>query len=245
MEWELVILLLTIFSIVSFGFFPVILQVKQEKRQSPWAYVQVKEAESVVQNTVATQNTNVDIPNFDMTDTLDTTADFDVHISDKDVAMFNNLDVSIPNEEVWGNIELLRSDVVGEFTTTLNDTDDKTLITEFKKQEEYLPTLNPTQYDAIASGFGKTVADIITCTPAKGALGSQVMIGQFFKERNSIQFDGDWVELSNEIPREVDGEFVIVKGSYLDNGQFFVQHWEDPAMVEAGYAPVFIDGLAQ
>ena len=214
---------------MGYGFLPVIFQIREEKKKSPWAYVQTEpKDEPVIQISAATRETNVDMPNFNTFENLDTVVEFN-ELSD----VYS--EVSIPDDEIWNNVETLINDVVSESSIIpISTTDDyKESVKEF---EEHLPTLTPEQYRAIMSKFGEKVANLITCTPFKGTLGSQVMIGQFFKETNSILFDGHWVELKNEIPKQVDGEFLVIKGNYLENGQFFVQHWEDPEMIEAGYS---------
>lgn len=229
MEWELIVLLLTICSVMGYGFLPVIIQMRQEKQQSPWAYVQVEEkVDTVLQKSAATQDVlNVDIPNFNNFDEFVAVPDFnDVHTK-----------VSVPSEEIWDNIEVLVNEVVKDPSYTPLDNFETAIVNDIP--EEYLPTLSPEQYNGIFMRFGEKVANLITCTPYKGTLGSQIMIGQFFKENNSIQFDGDWVELNNEIPQQMDGEFIVVKGNFLENGHFFVQHWEDPEMIDAGYSEEF------
>lgn len=225
MDWELTVLLLIIFSVMGYGFFPVILQIREEKKQSPWAYVQVEEkVEPNFNISAATQELDVDIPNFNSIENLDTT---------DEIQDFNDVhsEISVPDDEIWNNVEYLVSNLVKESSIPVSNFE-----MEEDETEEHLPTLSPQQYNAILSKFGEKVANLITCTPFKGTLGSQVMIGQFFKESNSIQFDGHSVELKNEIPKQVDGEFLVIKGNYLENGQFFVQYWEDPSMIEAGYS---------
>lgn len=229
MEWELIVLLLTICSVMGYGFFPVIIQMREEKHQSPWAYVQVEEkVDTVLQKSAATQDIlNVDIPNFNNLEEFVAVPNFnDVHTK-----------VSVPSDEIWSNIEVLVNEVVKEPSNAPLDYFDTAIAND--TPEEYLPTLSPEQYNGIFMRFGEKVANLITCTPYKGTLGGQIMIGQFFKENNSIQFDGDWVELNIEIPIQMDGEFIVVKGNFLENGQFFVQHWEDPEMIDAGYSEEF------
>lgn len=234
---ELAILLLTILSIMGFGILPVLFQVKKENSESPWAFVQVEEKEEMVtQFTAATQTSDVDIPLFNTDEPLpfDELEEYNAFMNSGN-ADNDYTKVSFPSEEVWANLENIRTEMVDNFSMIADDSEELLSVEKNEIPEEYLPTLTKTQYNAIASKFGEKVANLITCTPYKATFGSQVMIGQFFKETNSIQFDGDWVELSNEIPKQEDGEFVIVKGSFIENGQFFVQHSEDPQMIEAGY----------
>lgn len=221
---------------MGYGFLPVIFQIREEKKKSPWAYVltESKEEPVIQTSSAATQETSVDMPNFDAFENLNTVVEFN-EISE----VYS--EVSIPDEEIWNNVETLINDVVSESNIIPLVSENLEVIEDI---EEHLPTLTPQQYNAILSKFGEKVANIITCTPFKGTLGSQVMIGQFFKETNSILFDGHRVELKNEIPKQVDGEFLVIKGNYLENGQFFVQHWEDPEMIEAGYS-IFNEDINQ
>jgi len=226
--WDFVFLCVVILAIMSTGVVPVLLQISGERNPSPWVIHVSPVADFEAENNhtpiiAATQShVDVDIPSFSSFESME--------VHNESVAEFSN--ASEPDEEMWNNVRALLADTTSELSNLEVEVSTDEIIPS-------IPSLTEEQFNAIKGLFGSTVANLITCTPLRGNMGEQVMIGQFFKEGKRLQFDGDWVELRGEIHEEIDGEFIIVKGDFLPDGTFFVQHWEDPEMVEAGYSEFF------
>ena len=228
------------------GVIPVISQHRAETQQSPWAYpveqsvLQTNSVDISQFTPAATHSSvNVDIPSIPefMPETFNTIKD--------------SPEVSEPSEESWNNVSLLLNETMN--TPVAEEPFEVIHMEAFEdirmeSEEEHLPlisSLSQEQYDAVRLQFGEKVSKIVTCTPFQGSLGPQIMIGQFFKEERKLVFDSDWVILANGIEENLDGEFILVKGNFLNDGTFFVQHWEDPEMVEEGYSSYFEDYLYQ
>lgn len=225
---DILVLILLACSVMCVGVYPVIARVHTEKNPSPWSFV-VPVAPSAEQagSHAATVITNVNEPipstsivPFEVEAHYQETPNFESVESGEET-----LTASLPDEEAWDNIESL-----------LKETKEIAAEEPVEEQLPSLPTLSEEQYAMIKLKFGKKVANLITCTPYQGCLGEQIMIGEFFKGNGILEFGDQSVELVGNIEDEIDGETIVVKGNFLADGKFYVQHWEDPEMVEQGYS---------
>lgn len=238
--WELFVLLGLVVCVMACGVIPVLFRIHGESNPSPWSYSSEETMFEGITNDAATQTSVNGI-------TPTTIPEFSTPVSDG-----TDMQQSVPDEELWNSVEMLLSET--RDTEQPKDDTPEHDIPIFKEQPEELRNdeqlsnipefesevasriLTDEQYDAILVNYGHRVADIITCTPFQGCSGSQVMIGTFFKDGNRLAFDQDWVELKNDFKEALNGEIIVVKGNFLANGTFFVQHWDDPMMIEAGYS---------
>ncbi|MEX3625002.1 hypothetical protein [Viridibacillus arvi] len=249
------------------GITPVISEIRKEKRPSPWSFnvLQSEETKDVV---VTQEDVNIPImisPEYaissnnkkafvgkvnepfklvatDNTEEFTTTENVkeleflqvksmqeyeEPHIETSEYEAFNHsvieesfvngIDISNPTDEAWESIEQLL-----KHTKVPNEA-----------------VLTESQFSSITNKFGEKVAQLITTTPGKCDAGTQVILGEFISEKNTLVFESEEVYLQAEIPNYLDGEHLLVKGEYLGNHKFFVQHWEDPDMVNQGYSDYF------
>lgn len=236
----LYLLICTGLCVMLIGIVPVISQHRSESRPSPWAFP--------IEQSVASTTSLGDIPQFTPAATQ-SSVNVDIpfipeFVPETFMTTENTMVASEPDEEAWANVSLL---LEGTMETAMPE-ELEVFHAEMEEEELDLPlisSLTQAQFDAVRLQFGEKVARIVTCTPYQGSLGPQIMIGQFFKEERKFVFDSNWVSLSNGIEDYLDGEFLLVKGNFLHDGTFFVQHWEDPEMVEEGYSSYFEDYLYQ
>lgn len=230
--WQLLFLIGIAASVMTCGVLPVIYRIKGENNPSPWSYSMNETVnEGVTIDDAATQSSvNVSTPTIP-----------EFAFSEETVNAEQQ--VSIPDAEVWENVEKLLSETIEQPVLEVEPLENNIPIfnekseAELTNQEEVtVPNLTNSQYQAIRQNYGDSVASLITCTPYQGCLGEQVMIGIFHEEGNRLEFDKNWVELTSEFKEKLDGEVIVVKGNFLADGRFFVQHWEDPMMIEAGYS---------
>lgn len=239
---DILVLILLACTVMCVGVYPVISRVHTEKNPSPWSFaVPVAPSTENAGSHAATVNVNEPIPTtsivpFEVAAFQQETTNFEAVPGSEDT-----LTASLPNQEGLDNIESLLKKTM-EFSV------EEPSIEEFAAEENFveeklpsLPTLTEEQYALIKLKFGEKVANLITCTPFQGCLGEQIMIGEFFKENATLQFGEQSVELVGNIEDEIDGETIVIKGSFLADGKFYVQHWEDPEMVEQGYSSLTED----
>lgn len=240
--WEIFFLLGIILSVMACGVLPVLYRIRGENNPSPWAYSTNDAIDEGITDVAATQApVFVNTPNI---------PEFNVQHENVAIAKFVEMKPSIPDEELWNNVaELLASSME---TTIFNDEEYENYVPVFEDKYENIevelpemsemldipsvPNLTPAQYKAICVNYGERVANIITCTPYQGCLGPQIMIGKYCEDGNRLEFDNDWVELKNDFNGKINGEVIVVKGNFLTDGSFYVQHWEDPMMINAGYS---------
>ncbi|MBO0588156.1 MULTISPECIES: hypothetical protein [unclassified Sporosarcina] len=239
--WEILFLLGVALSVMACGVLPVLFRIRGENNPSPWAYSTNDVLDERITDVAATQSPIfVNTPNI---------PEFNVQHVNVAIPEFVEMKPSIPDEELWNSVEELLASTT---TTIFNDEAQENYVSIFEdKHDDFVaelpeelvmedfpsvPSLTPAQYKAICTNYGERVASIITCTPYQGCLGPQIMIGKYCENGNRLEFDNDWVELKNEFNGKIDGEVIIVKGNFLTDGSFYVQHWEDPMMIDAGYS---------
>lgn len=234
---DILVLILLACTVMCVGVYPVISRVHTEKNPSPWSYaVPVSSSTEHAGSHAATVNVNEPIPTtsivpFEVASNQQESANYEA-VSGSEETMT----ASLPNQEGMDSIASLLKKTM-EFST--EEPEIEGFAAEQPTVEENLPslpTLTAEQYAMIKLKFGEKVANLITCTPYQGCLGEQIMIGTFFKENGTLQFGDQSVELVGNIEDEIDGETIVIKGSFLADGKFYVQHWEDPEMVEQGYS---------
>lgn len=221
-------LILIIAIVALIGIMPVFSAISAEKRPSPWVpAVCTPNISSYTNksnvNAATPKQMNVDIPNvpvFDMSD-----------ISNVEIPEVDYMQASQPDIEGMENISKLLEETM--VFTIANDI--------FEVESLSLPSLTARQYNSISQKFGEKVANLVTCTPYRGCMGSQVMLGQFFKEGNLFKFNEDFVELGGDVLeqfKKLDSVYLLVKGNFTNDGKFNVLHWEDPEKVAQGYSDI-------
>ncbi|MEK4487936.1 hypothetical protein MHH81_20730 [Psychrobacillus sp. FSL H8-0484] len=234
-------LMLIIAAVIMIGIMPVFSAISAEKRPSPWASTvvsSVSKSNAKVSSVIAATQThvNVDIPYIPA-------FDLEIHTVDKmpeeTDSAFMNMVASEPSNEGIDNISKLLKATMDVSVEVQDKNDLEVLDYEIYENLEGFTPLKDEEFQAISKQFGEKVAKTVTWTPLQGSSGPQIMIGQFFKEGNHLKFSDDYVELSGDVLEQLeklDKEFLLVKGNFLNDGTFFVQHWEDPEMVAHGYS---------
>lgn len=240
--WEVYFLLAVILCVMACGVVPVLYRIRGENNPSPWAYSTNEVINEGITDVAATQvPVYVNTPNI---------PEFIVQHENVAIPDFVEMKASIPDEELWKSVDMLLEST--KEVSIFNDEEQNNSVSIFNdKISDFIedlpgdsesenipsvPNLTPAQYKAIRVNYGERVANLITCTPYQGCLGPQIMIGNFIEEGNRLEFDNDWVELKNQFNGEINGEVIVVKGNFLTDGTFYVQHWEDPMMIDAGYS---------
>lgn len=240
---DILVLILLACAVMCVGLYPVISRVHTEKNPSPWSYtVPAASSSEHAGSHAATVNVNEPIPTtsmapFEFVNTQQETADYETVAGSEET-----FTASLPNEEALISLDALLVQTK-EFVAEDTSIEEFTAEAQVEEKLPSLPTLTKEQFALIQLQFGEKVANLITCTPFQGCLGEQIMIGEFFKENSTLQFGEQSVELVGNIEDEIDGETIVIKGSFLADGKFYVQHWEDPEMVEQGYSS-FTEDLA-
>lgn len=240
---EILVLILIGVLIMSVGIYPVFAKVHTEKNPSPWAFKASSDTyttDNAIDTHAAIEKVNVDIPSIVSFEKVEEQPDTFVPLLK---SLTEESTVSEPDEELWGNVATLL-----ESTMSVSTEKDLVNLPESEIQQDSLPSLpvlTKEQYSMIKLQYGEKVANLITCTPYKACLGEQIMIGTFFKDGNLLKFDSHMVELVGNVEEEISGETIVVKGSFLEDSKFYVQHWEDPEMVEQGYSSFTTENLSQ
>lgn len=99
--------------------------------------------------------------------------------------------------------------------------------------------LSHEEYKKIENKFGSRVADMISATPTGTFISGLVtMIGRVVLRGGDVflKYRGDLIKMvGNDVPR-YDGEIVLISGHYIEPESFNVQGWENPEIIQHGYA---------
>ena len=257
--WPLLVIC-ALLALVSFlGVLPVISEIRKEKRPSPWAFQEENSEETTY---AAATHEDVNIPNnvsaeymlanknkkqfmpIESSITSTSSPDGIVNLEtvvEEPVIEISNLKEGLVNENVGFYAETIEplyaekvmdinSEPTAEAWNNIKKLLDTTVIQE--------GTISDEKLEWIESNFGEKVAKLVTGMPNVKS-GSHVIIGKFCRDTNAILFESESLNIESNIPKELDGEFVLVKGEFINNHTFFVQHWEDPDMVNEGYSDYF------
>lgn len=256
--WALLVLCALCALVCFLGVLPVISEIRKEKRPSPWAFQEESE-----EMTYAATHEDVNIPNIVSAEYTLVNKNKKQFIT---IENSNNRSTSLPDVNV--NLETIVGEPVFEISSyeesfgnenvgfyeepieplnresTLNMNSEPTveawnnikklLGTTLVKED----TIAEEKLEWIESNFGEKVAKLVTGLP-NVKTGSHVIIGKFHSDTNAIAFESESLLVESNIPKELDGEYVLVKGEFLKDHNFFVQHWEDPDMVNEGYSDYF------
>lgn len=258
--WPLLVIC-ALLALVSFlGVLPVISEIRKEKRPSPWAFQEENSEETTY---AAATHEDVNIPNnvsaeytfvnknkkqfITIENSNNTSTSFpDVNVNletivGEPVFEISSYEEGFENENVGfyeEPIEPLNRESIlnmnSEPTVEAWSNIKKLLGTTLVKED----TIAEEKLEWIESNFGEKVAKLVTGLP-NVKTGSHVIIGKFHSDTNAIAFETESLLVESNIPKELDGEYVLVKGEFLKDHTFFVQHWEDPDMVNEGYSDYF------
>ncbi|MED3553895.1 hypothetical protein [Cytobacillus praedii] len=169
----------------------------------------------------------------------------DIPVFSADEAPPKQLIHSIPTDDMLENVdELLAMTKVEEDYSDYFKFNDQ--IVNFERENimadgVYIvdSPLSPEEYQKIENKFGTKVADMITATPTGTFIsGFVTMIGRVVLKEDDVflKYRGDLIKMvGNDLPR-YDGEIVLISGHYIEPESFNVQGWEDPEIIQHGYA---------
>lgn len=203
--------------VIMIGVVPAIMRIRANRNPSPWAFKNptVESVQNMVGTPIDILKTNeqdktavVNIQtNYDNVITL-----FDENnVVNDDTNGFEHSNIDIA--ELQSNVDILLNEIENHQNEGF---------AEIKEKIEFF--------------VGEKTANLITSSLQNIKKGEQVVCGTFLADSLEIEFEGATVQLSTgENIRITEGEYVLIKGNLLPNGEFRVLHWDDPDNIEAGY----------
>ncbi|WP_066297587.1 hypothetical protein [Bacillus sp. FJAT-29937] len=240
-------------SIALIGAFPVLLETYYENKPSKWqseqhmrvatyhapaVYLEQSKEDKEIQDFISLATKSDIQPSLPI-------ATSDIPVFSADEITKENMVHSIPTDDMLEHVdELLSMTKDEEDYSSLFQFNNE--IVEFERENVMAEgdvivqsPLSLEEYNMIEKKFGTKVADMVTATPTGTFVsGIVTMIGRVILRGDDVflKYSDELIKMvGNDLPRYND-EIVLISGHFIEPESFNVQGWEDPEIIQYGYA---------